>query len=398
MTGFTPGGPLREEQARLLGRVQELCETKIGPRAPRIDREAVNPVESWRDLWELGLLAMRVPKAYGGLGLDDETYVLVIERIARSCAATAMTLHMHSSVMDFIDVLGTDAQKRENYAIVVDGGRTFGSWSGEASSSVSRQFHRETRISPRGSGYVINGEKFFCTMAGAAARAQIFTTLEGSNDHARDARIVLVSEDNPGMEIFGGWDPVGMRGTVSPSVRFKDCYVEADSLLGNPLNTGVVEQFWLGHSAIYLGIATGALEATAEYCRTKTFVTSPEPLAADVTIQRTIGDLSADLDAVRVVVRDAARHWQAVAIGERTAMASRAKYLSQRAGVRVTDACMQLIGGRAALRQLPIERAWRDLRVCTLMPPSGERMQETLGKRQLQLSDTVFTFKETVAR
>jgi alkylation response protein AidB-like acyl-CoA dehydrogenase len=389
MSSFPPGGPPRDDQVRLLDAVRALCEASIGPRAPRIDREAVNPIESWRELWEIGVLSMRVPKDYGGLGLDIETYVRVLELIARSCAATAMTLHMHSSVMDFIDVLGTEAQKRQNYALVVDGGRTFASWGSEPGSSISRQFHRATRVAPSGAGYVVNGEKSFCTMAGAAVKAQVFATLEGAEDQFEGSRIVLVSADNPGMEIFGGWDPVGMRGTVSPNVRFKDCYVEADALLGKPLNTGIVEQFWLGHASVYLGIATGALHATEAYCRTKTFVTGPEPLAADVTIQRSIGGLSAQLDAARVIILDTARSWERVTIRERTVMASRAKYLATIFGVRATEACMELIGGRAALRSLPIERAWRDLRTCSLMPPSNERMLETLGKDQLDYEITI---------
>src|SRR5438093_932369 len=87
------------------------------------DREGRNPVESWADLHREGYLACAVPVAHGGMGLDMATYVAVIRGIARGCASTAMTLHMHSTVMRFIDALGTDEQKRRYYPEVVERGR-----------------------------------------------------------------------------------------------------------------------------------------------------------------------------------------------------------------------------------------------------------------------------------
>ena len=93
-----------------------LTREKIAPRAAQYDRRAPIPVESWRDLWREGFLAAAVPAAHGGLGLDMPTYIGVIRTIARGCASTAMTVHMHSTVMRFIDALGTEAQKRRYFA------------------------------------------------------------------------------------------------------------------------------------------------------------------------------------------------------------------------------------------------------------------------------------------
>ncbi|HEX3179216.1 MAG TPA: acyl-CoA dehydrogenase family protein, partial [Methylomirabilota bacterium] len=97
--------------AAIVETAARLSREKLAPRAAEYDRDAKNPLDSWRDLWRDGLLAGTIPAAYGGLGLDMPTYIAVIRELARGCAGTAMTVHMHSTVMRFIDAVGTTEQK-----------------------------------------------------------------------------------------------------------------------------------------------------------------------------------------------------------------------------------------------------------------------------------------------
>src|SRR4029077_14944995 len=99
----------------IVERAARRAREKIAPRAAAYDRDAVNPVDSWNDLWREGLLAAAVPRAHGGLGLDVPTDVAMIRTIAAGCASTAMTLHMHSTVLRFIGALGTDQQQRRYF-------------------------------------------------------------------------------------------------------------------------------------------------------------------------------------------------------------------------------------------------------------------------------------------
>jgi butyryl-CoA dehydrogenase/acyl-CoA dehydrogenase len=141
----------------LVDRADALTREKIAPRAAMYDREGKNPVESWSDLQREGYLACAVPTAYGGMGLDMASYIGVIRVIARGCASTAMTLHMHSTVMRFIDALGTEAQKRRYFAEVVERGKMFGSWGSEPAVSLSRTFTMETVV--RGGGRLGRGRR-----------------------------------------------------------------------------------------------------------------------------------------------------------------------------------------------------------------------------------------------
>src|SRR5262249_19258876 len=149
----------------LIDRADALAREKIAPRAARYDREGRNPVESWADLQREGFLACAVPEAYGGMGLDMATYIGVIRVIARGCASTAMTLHMHSTVMRFIDALGTEAQKRRYYPEAVERGEMFGSWGSEPAVSLSRTFTMETVIRPAAGVWPVAGGAHLRTQA-----------------------------------------------------------------------------------------------------------------------------------------------------------------------------------------------------------------------------------------
>jgi len=384
---------LDAERQRVVERAARLTRDRIAPRAARYDREAVNPVESWRDLWEAGYLAATIPAAYGGLGVDMPTYVEILRVIAQGCPSTAMTLHMHATVMRFIDALASDAQKRRYFAEVTAGGRLFGSWGSEPALSLSRVMLTETTIRHLDGGYVIDGVKHFCTMANGAGYYMVWCALDGLSEMMKALFLVLVPSDTPGIATDGRWDTLGMRATYSPSVTFTGCRVPRDSVIGQPgdaLRIGVVESFALGYAAIYLAIAESALAFAVDYAKKRVFKPDPLPIAHEPTMQRHIGDMATHLDAVALVLGSAAAAWGAATPAERGVLAARAKYLATEVGLDVTSKVIQIVGGRGAYRDHPVERAFRDLRTCTLMVPSPDRMLETLGKHALGLDTGMF--------
>src|SRR6266536_5151832 len=176
----------------LVDRADALTREKIAPRAARYDREGKNPVESWSDLQREGYLACAIPAAYGGMGLDMASYIGVIRVIARGCASTAMTLHLHSTVLRFIDALGTEAQKRRYFAEVVKGGKLFGSWGSEPAVSLSRTFLMETSVRQDAETCVVDGTKYFCTMALGASYYMVWCALEGGTDMQKALLLVVV--------------------------------------------------------------------------------------------------------------------------------------------------------------------------------------------------------------
>ena len=380
-------------QKAILARVDQLTREQIAPRAAEYDAAGANPIDSWRVLGRDGFLASCIPAAYGGLGLDMPTYIGVIRTIARGCANTAMTVHMHSTVMRFIDALGTEAQKRRYFAEVVEHGRLFGSWGSEPAVSLSRTFLMETVARQDRDHYVVDGVKHFCTMALGASRYMVWCALEGGADMGKALLQVLVPADAPGIATDGKWNTLGMRATFSPSVTFTGVRVAKDAALGDPgtaLRVGVVESFALGYAAVYAGIAQGALAFAIDYAKQR--IVKPEniPVAHDPVVQRHVGELAAQLDAALLVLADSAERWEAADVQERGVLGNKAKYLATEAGLAVTSRVIQVVGGRGAYKDFPAERAFRDLRTSTLMPPTVDRMLEGIGKNALGIDGGMF--------
>ena len=380
-------------QQAILERVAQLTREHIAPRAAEYDAAGANPLDSWRVLAGDGFLASCIPTAYGGLGLDMPTYIGVIRTIARGCANTAMTVHMHSTVMRFIDALATHDQKRRYFAEVVQQGRLFGSWGSEPAVSLSRSFLMETVVRQDGEGYVVDGVKHFCTMALGASRYMVWCALEGGTDMGKALLQVLVPADAPGIATDGKWNTLGMRATFSPSVTFSGVRVPKDAALGDPgtaLRVGVVESFALGYAAVYVGIAEGALAFAIDYAKQRIVRPENVPVAHDPAVQRHVGELAAQLDAARLVLADSAERWEAADVQERGVLGNKAKYLATEVGLAVTSKVIQVVGGRGAYKEFPAERAFRDLRTSTLMPPTVDRMLEGIGKNALGLEGGMF--------
>jgi alkylation response protein AidB-like acyl-CoA dehydrogenase len=386
---------LTSAQQAVIERIEQLTRENIAPRAAHYDAMAANPVESWRDLWAEGFLAMAIPQEHGGLGLDMPSYIGAIETLAKGCANTAMTVHMHSTVHRFIAALGTPAQQRRYFAETVQRGKMFGSWGSEPSVSLSRTFLMETVIRPVNGGYRIDGVKHFCTMQSGASYYMVWCALDGLPDMSKALLQALVPAETPGMQTDGRWNPMGMRATFSPSVLFDNCVVPADCALGQPgmaARVGVVEGFALGYAAIYLGIAQGALDFATQYCQTKVFHPENVPIAHEPTIQRHVAEMAIPLEAARLLLYQAAQRWDQADVPTRGMLANKSKALATQVGLQVTATAMQVVGGRSALKDLPVERAYRDLRTCTLMPPTADRMLETVGKSLLGVDAQMFNF------
>ena len=381
-----------------VNRIIELTRERIAPRAARYDEEVLSPVENWNDLWQEGFLAMTVPREHGGMGTDPLTYIMVLEEIAKGCTNTSMTLHMHSTVMRFIDALGTPQQKARLFPEVVQKGKLFGSWAAERGTSFSRQPFVTTAIRKAADGYVIQGQKTFCTMVGAASYYGIWCSLDGSDDMGSSMVFALVPADTPGLKVLGDWNTLGMRGTVSPAVELGDCAISAEMVLGAPgapLRVGVVEAFSLGYGAIFLGAASGALDHTIEYCKTAIYKPDPNPIASDPATQRDVAKIAIHLEAARLLLYDCASRWDQADVNQRGLLAAKAKYLCTEAATIATQEALRVVGGRAASKSFPIERAFRDVHTCTLMPPSVNSMLVSIGKDQFGLLEPMYSSKPT---
>ena len=381
----------------VVDRAREVTQQSIAPRASKYDADVLSPLESWHDLWQANLLAMTVPMEYGGLDVDALTYVMAIDEIAQGCTNTAMTLHMHNTVQRFISHLATPEQQARFYPEVVQHGKLFGSWAAERGTSFTRHPFVTVGVHRDGDGYRIKGQKTFCTMAGAASYYMVWCTAEGSDDMLHNMTLAVVPAGTPGMTVVSDWNTLGMRGTVSPAVQFDDCRISGDMVLGKPgepLGVGVVEFFSLGYSAIFLGAASGALQHATNYCIEARYLPDPLPISHDPATQRDVANIVIHLEAARLMLHNCASQWDEADVVTRGLLASKTKYLSTEAATMATQEALRLVGGRAASKSFPVERAFRDIHTCTLMPPSVNTMLANIGKSQFGLLRAMYTADE----
>ena len=366
---------LNKDQQELVDTAERIARECLEPRAAEVDASGTNPKESWHDVWQNGLLTVGIPKAYGGHELDMLTYVMVIEKLAGGCTNTGMTVHMHSTVMRFIDALGTDKQKALYYPEIVDDGKLFGSWGSEPETRGGSAF-RHTTITPEGEDYVLNGVKHFCTMSGGAHRYMIHCNAQNTSDPIGSQLLALIPNNVAGLSQLDEWNTLGMRGTVSPSMKLDNCVVTKDGVLGEPgqgFYTGVTQGFSIGFAAAYIGAAQAALDFTKEFCLNQSFAPDPGMGADGLVVQRTIAEMTMALSSARLALYDAARRWEGASANEKTAIAARPKYLATVASLEVTAKAIQIAGGRSVHKRWPLERIYRDIRTSTLMPPTLDR-------------------------
>jgi alkylation response protein AidB-like acyl-CoA dehydrogenase len=380
-------------QQELMERAYTLAIERFAPRAAKHDREASFPIEDYADLHASGLLALCVPEPYGGLGADFETYCLVAEQIARGHASTALTYNMHALTMLMMGPLMQgielppdvcerhEALSARRYREVVEQGVFYGQPHSEPVESGNadqlkvggRRFG--TRAELIDGGYLVNGHKFFVSLAGAAHYYATPALLVGDGPWEDRTLYLAIPRNTPGVEFIGEWDPLGMRATVSLDMVLKDVWVPADAEILPP---GVFAQLYqrqpylfLGFSATFLGLMQAAYDYTIAYLTGQ--VAGAAGLQGEAPARRyAVAEMLFTLEATRALYYRAVSEERLDPPVECMQRARAAHVQVQRAVVQLTAEAIRVCGGRAFLKRYPLERYYRDARASALMRPLTE--------------------------
>jgi len=379
---------LNERQRKLVANARELAREVLAKNADRYDREASQPVDDYAALRAGGYYGMLIPEAYGGWGLDLVTCCLVSHELAQGAAATATAFNMHNFAMWNISVLGTEAQKRYFFGKVLNEGALIGGWGSEPGAGLSQgRFAIGTTITPTDDGYLVNGAKFFCTLAGVARYAEVLVV---PIDRAHDVTIhdlcqMIVPADAPGVKISDDWDVLGMRATVSPAVQFDQVLLPADHMLGTPgdniLTRGLTQAISTGYAGIYTGLARAALEFAINYAARKVVGDNDARHANEPIIQQRIGELTTMVDASFALALKAAWELDHDFKGAvRQHLGGRARAASMRTVIDVTSKVFEICGGTTVANRYPVGRYFREARTMTLMNPGYDGLLNIVGK------------------
>ena len=391
--------PLTPKQKALI----ELAES-LGPafakRADRYDREASFPHENYADLKKAGLLGLCVPEKFGGRGADLKTYALVSATLGKYCGATALTFNMHAcstlwpgALADALDMTPEQREEHERHRAVhfqrvVRDGAIYAQPFSEGSAAAAGMAPFGTTAARAEGGWRINGKKIFASLSGAAHYYGVLCTEAKPELSMRDTLYMAVPGDAPGLAITGDWDPLGMRGTVSRTLVFKDVFVPDEAQM---MPRGVYHQaarrwphMFTTLAPTYMGIAIAAYDFTVSYLRGEAPGTPPVKRRMYPTKQIAVAEMWVKLEQTRALFLRMLDDARVDPPKESRLRAYAAQYTIMENANAIAALAIRTCGGQSMLKSLPLERLYRDSRCGSLMLPwTAELCLDRIGREAL---------------
>ncbi len=381
MTTTLDATALTEEQEMLRDMVRQFSQEVLLPQAIEIDRDRRFPIETFKQMAEMGLLGLPIPEDYEGAGVDSLTMSLVIEELARCCGSTALGVAAHTSLCLWpIYTFGTEEQ-RARYVPDLASGRCLGAFGLTEANAGSDAGGTQTTAVRDGDHYVLNGAKIFITNANFADTfiATAVTDVEKGTRGGISSFIVERGAD--GFSINKGDEKLGMRGSDWGELLFQDCRVPVGQRLGgegegfaNFMKT--LDGGRIGIAALSLGLARGALERAATYANEREAF--GKRIAQHQAIAFKLADMATGIEASRLLVRHAAQLRDS---GQPyTTAAAMAKLFASETAVRVCYDAMQVHGGFGFTNEYHVERMWRDAKLCTIGEGTSEIQRMVISR------------------
>jgi alkylation response protein AidB-like acyl-CoA dehydrogenase len=372
---------LDDEQARVKTAVREFAEGEIRRHVMEWDEASRFPSEVIPKLAEMGLLGVIIPREYGGAGLGYLDYAIVLEELSRVDGSLGLIVSSHTSLCtSHIYRFGTEEQRRK-YVEPLARGEKLGCWSltePEAGSDASAMrsaatWEREV--------WVLHGAKAFVTNGQNADVCVAMAVTDRSKSQGISA--FILEKGMPGFRPGKRENKLGMRASDTAEVVFEGCRLPPENLIA-PEGSGLVQSLQildggrLSLAAIAVGMAQGAYEAAIRYARERRQF--GRSIGGFQAIQFKLADMATQIDAARLLVYRAA--WLADRKERFTREASMAKLFASEMAVRVASEAVQIFGGYGFLKDYPVEKYYRDVRLCTIGEGTNE-IQRLVIARQL---------------
>ncbi len=376
---------LTEDQEALRHSIREFAAREIAPNVLRWDEASEFPADVVRQLGHMGLLGVIFPPEYGGAGLGYTDYMLAIEELSAVDGSIGIIVAAHNSLCtNHIFLAGSDAQKRK-YLPKLASGQHLGAWGLTEPGSGSDASAARTTAVRRGDHYVLNGNKTFITN-GHYADISVIIAVTDKSQGTHGLSAFIVEKGTPGFRAGKKENKLGLRASDTSELIFEDCAIPAENLLGKE-GEGFVDAMRtldggrISIAALSLGIARGALDASVKYVKERRQF--GKAIAEFQGIQWKLADMATELDAARLLTLRAAVLKDA---GQRvTRESSMAKLYASEVAVRICDEAVQLHGGYGFIKDYPVEKFYRDVKLCTIGEGTSEIQRMVIGREILKV-------------
>jgi alkylation response protein AidB-like acyl-CoA dehydrogenase len=369
---------LSDEQRLLRDTVRDFARGEVAPAAEELDRTKSFPYELVAKMGELDLMGIPFPEEYGGGGGDSLAYTLAVEELTRVDSSVAITMAAHTSLgTQPVYLFGSEEQKRELLPDLCAGRKlgAFGLTEPEAGSDAGN-----VRTSARleDGEWVIDGAKQFITNAGTDISGHVAITARTGEDEISN---LIVERGTPGYDQGEPYRKMGWNASDTRPLTFTECRVAEQNLLG-PRGAGfkqflhILDIGRIGVAAMGVGLAQGALDEAIAYAKERRAF--GQPISKFQSIQAKIADLSAQIEAARLLTYRAALLKDA---GENfTLTAAQAKLITGRLAVRATEEAVQIHGGYGYIEEYPVCRFYRDAKILTIGEGTDEVQQMVIAR------------------
>jgi len=374
---------LTDEQRLIHQTVRDFAAREIRPHAREWDRQGKFPLELVPLLAELGLWGMTVPAAYGGAGLDMMSIALAIEALASGDGGIALAVASHNSLCSGHIVQFASEEQKQRYLPQLASGQALGAWCLTEPGAGSDAGAIQTRAVRRGDTWYITGTKVFVTQ-GSIGGVYVVMAVTDPQKGRDGISAFIVERETPGLRVGKHEDKLGVRSSDTAEVVFEDCEVPEANLIGRPGDgygqaMRTLEKGRIGIGAMAVGLGRAALEASVLYARERKAF--GKPIAEHQAVAFMMADMAAEIDAAWLLVARAS----ALADQGRPFRreASMAKLYASEAAARAAAKAVQIHGGYGFIKDYPVERIYRDVKLTEIGEGTSEIQRIIIAKSVL---------------
>ncbi|KQR70646.1 acyl-CoA dehydrogenase family protein [Pedobacter sp. Leaf176] len=373
-----------ETQINVKAMVRDFAEKHIRPNIMEWDEAQIFPVGLFKQLGEMGLMGVLVPEEYGGSGLGYQEYVDVIVEVARVCGSIGLSLAAHNSLCTgHILAFGNEEQK-QRWLPKLATAEWIGAWGLTEANTGSDALRMMTTAVEDGDDYIINGSKNWITH-GKSGDLAVVMVRTGDQGSSKGISAIVVERGTPGFSAGKKENKLGMRASETTEMIFDNCRVPKANLLGN-VGEGfkqamkVLDGGRISIAALGLGIAKGAFDAAVSYSKQRHQF--GQPISSFQAISFKLADMATEIEAAELLIRQAAdlknRH---LPMTKESAMA---KYFSSEVAVKVSTEAVQIFGGYGYTKDFPVEKFYRDSKLCTIGEGTSEIQKIVIAREILR--------------
>lgn len=364
--------------------IRDFGKTHIQPHVLEWDETQTFPLELFKKMGELGLMGVLVPENYGGSGLGYLEYVTVISEVARFCGAIGLSLAAHNSLCTgHILQFGNETQKQK-YLPKLATAEWIGAWGLTEPNTGSDAMNMKCTARKEGNEWVINGTKCWITH-GKSGDVAVVIARTGELRDSRGMSAFIVERGTPGFSGGKKENKLGMRASETAEMIFDNCRIPAENLIGEEgegfiQSMKVLDGGRISIAALSLGIAKGAYDAALKYSQERHQF--DKPIASFQGVSFKLADMYTNITAAELLTMQAAdmknKHLPM------TQQAAMAKYYASEVAVRTADDAVQIFGGYGYTKDFPVEKYYRDAKLCTIGEGTSEIQKIVIAREALK--------------